>query len=86
MSQLTISELIDLLRECAGDTSRLRGDILDVAFDDLEYDSLAILQITGRIEREYAVTLDEDAVSEAETPREYLDLVNGALSERVGES
>ena len=83
MKQLELRELTALLRECAGeeDGVDLEGDVLDLHFTDLGYDSLAILQTTGRIERDYEVTLDE-AIDSATTPREYLDVVNRALSAR----
>lgn len=82
MTAITITELTSLLRECAGEdeTVDLDGGVLDTAFADLGYDSLALLQTTGRIERDYGVTIDEDAVSEAETPRQYLAVVNESLS------
>ncbi|MEE1929407.1 acyl carrier protein [Streptomyces sp. TRM 70351] len=83
---MNITELTALLRECAGadEMVDLEGDVLDVPFADLGYDSLAVLQTTGRIERDYAVSLDEEAVAEAETPRAYLEIVNSELSSRTG--
>ncbi|MGW0737582.1 acyl carrier protein [Streptomyces sp. NPDC002851] len=86
MNVLELSELKDLLRECAGVEEGVDlddSDVLDVPFIELGYDSLAILQTTGRIERDYDVVLDEEALDEAETPRAYLDLINRALSARV---
>ena len=35
---------------------------------------------TGRIERDFDVALDEEALDEADTPRAYLELVNRALA------
>ncbi|WP_329297169.1 acyl carrier protein [Streptomyces sp. NBC_00659] len=86
MKRLELTDLITLLRECAGEEEGvdLDGDILDVPFAELGYDSLAVLQTTGRIERDFEVLLDEEAVDEAETPRVYLELINRALSERAG--
>ncbi|AYN38952.1 acyl carrier protein [Streptomyces dangxiongensis] len=83
MKQLELSELTALLRECAGEDEGvdLDGDVLDIPFTDLGYDSLAMLQTTGRIERDYEVTLDE-AIDGAGTPRAYLDAVNRALAAR----
>ncbi|MCF6525789.1 acyl carrier protein [Streptomyces sp. JJ36] len=80
-----MTELTTLLRECAGEEEgvNLDGDVLDTPFIALGYDSLAVLQTTGRIERDYEVTVDEDAVAEAETPRQYLELVNEALAAKV---
>ncbi|MEV0482870.1 acyl carrier protein [Streptomyces sp. NPDC050508] len=83
MKQLELRELTALLRECAGeeDGVDLEGDVLDIPFTDLGYDSLAMLQTTGRIERDYEIALDE-AIDSAGTPRAYLDVVNQALSAR----
>jgi|UniRef100_A0AAU3IA59 act minimal PKS acyl carrier protein len=86
VKRLELTDLITLLRECAGEEEGvdLDGDVLDVPFAELGYDSLAVLQTTGRIERDFDVLLDEEAVDEAETPRAYLELINRALSERAG--
>lgn len=77
--RLSIEDLRRLLRECAGvdQESSLDGDILDTAFADLGYDSLAMLETAGRIAREYGVNLDDDVVTSARTPRALLSLVNG---------
>ncbi|MER6471016.1 phosphopantetheine-binding protein [Streptomyces collinus] len=82
MQPLDIKNLVDLLRTNAGDsdTYDLDGDVLDVPFSDLNYDSLALLQVTGAIERDYTVALDEEALEEAETPRQYLEVVNQVLA------
>lgn len=85
MARLELSGLVTLLRECAGEEewTDLEGDILDTPFLDLGYDSLAMLQTTGRIERDYGITFDEEAIDEAETPRQYLELVNELLAART---
>lgn len=82
MQPLDIKDLVVLLRTNAGDsdTFDLDGDVLDVPFDELNYDSLALLQVTGAIERDYEVALDEEALEEAETPRQYLKVVNQVLA------
>jgi minimal PKS acyl carrier protein len=81
MSEFTLTDLTTLLRECAGadESVDLDGDVLDVTFTDLGYDSLAVLQTTGCIENDYGIALDEEAVSAADTPRAYLGLVNDVL-------
>ncbi|MDQ1016538.1 acyl carrier protein [Streptomyces afghaniensis] len=83
MKHFELSDLTALLRECAGEEEGvdLDGDVLDVSFTDLGYDSLALLQTTGRIERDHDVTLG-DVLDVAGTPRLYLDAVNRALSAR----
>lgn len=85
MERLELSELVTLLRECAGveEGTDLDGDILDKPFFDLGYDSLALLQTMGLIERDHDITFDEEAIDEAETPRQFLDLVNELLAART---
>lgn len=82
MPRMELDDLTALLRECAGedDAADLDGDVLDTLFSDLGYDSLALLQTTSTIERSHHLTIDEEAVSDADTPRKYLELVNGALA------
>jgi act minimal PKS acyl carrier protein len=75
----TIDDLRRVLLEGAGEAEDvdLDGDILDVEFSDLGYDSLAMLETAGRITREFGVRLDDEATVAATTPRKLLDLVNG---------
>ncbi|NEB73964.1 acyl carrier protein [Streptomyces sp. SID14478] len=85
MDRLALTELAALLREAAGgdEGTALDENTLDTLFLDLGYDSLALLQVTGVVERDHDVTLDEEALADAQTPRQYLDLVNGALAART---
>ncbi|MEE1796929.1 acyl carrier protein [Streptomyces sp. BE308] len=78
----TIDDLKHILREGAGadESVDLDGDILDAAFDELGYESLAMLETAGRIEREFGISLDEEAFSTAGTPRALIALVNTHLS------
>ncbi|MFD2468862.1 acyl carrier protein [Amycolatopsis silviterrae] len=83
MTRFTLEDLTVLLRECAGEdeTTGLDGEILDTAFEDLGYDSLALFNTVGRIERERSVSLPEDVVVNAKTPRQLLDEINVCLGE-----
>ncbi|MEU0631035.1 acyl carrier protein [Streptomyces sp. NPDC005989] len=85
MDQLELSDLTRILRECAGEEEGvdLDGDVLDLNWMELGYDSLAFLQTVGQIEREYEVLLDEEALDEADTPRLFLTMVNEALAARA---
>ncbi len=82
---MTQEELTGLLRECAGEDEGvdLNGDVLDVPFAELGYDSLAVLQTTGRIERDYGIVLADDTVAEAQTPRLLLEFINESLAQAV---
>jgi act minimal PKS acyl carrier protein len=83
--ELTLTDLTRIMRESAGEDENvnLDGDILDVSFSDLGYDSLALLETAGRIEREFGIRLGDDTVGEAETPRQFLDLVNATVTQPV---
>ncbi|SDZ23494.1 act minimal PKS acyl carrier protein [Amycolatopsis xylanica] len=80
--EFTLNDLKRILREGSGDAAEasLDGDILDTEFDALGYDSLALLETGGRVEREYGVTLDESALADAVTPRALVDVVNEHLA------
>jgi act minimal PKS acyl carrier protein len=85
MTSFETKDLVQLLRECAGEEESvdLDGDILDATFQDLGYDSLALFNTVSRIERDYSVELPDDVVAEAGTPRQLLDQVQARLTERV---
>ncbi|MDT9687559.1 acyl carrier protein [Streptomyces sp. P9(2023)] len=80
--EFTLDALRTTLLEGAGTDENvdLNGDILDSSFEDLGYESLAMLETVGRIEREYGIGLDEEAVAAAGTPRLLIQLVNDHLS------
>ncbi|WP_306329340.1 acyl carrier protein [Streptomyces venezuelae] len=78
----TLDDLKRILREGAGadEGVDLDGDILDTHFETLGYESLALLETGSRIEREYSITLDDDVLSDADTPRALIEAVNAHLS------
>ncbi|WP_410585898.1 acyl carrier protein [Amycolatopsis sp. lyj-23] len=80
--ELTAAALRSLLEEVAG-AAEGDGEFLDTAFDELGYDSLALMEAAGRIQREYGVALPDDLVAEADHPRAFLDLVNSRFAELV---
>ncbi|MER5279377.1 acyl carrier protein [Streptomyces sp. NPDC002809] len=77
-----IDDLRRILREAAGTAEGvdLDADILDTTFNSLGYESLALLETGGRIEREYGIALDDDTLSDADTPRALIDVVNDQLT------
>ncbi|MFJ4014369.1 acyl carrier protein [Streptomyces sp. NPDC090026] len=79
----TLEDLKRILREGAGadESVDFDGDILDTEFEDLGYESLALLETCGRIEREYAITLDDSVVGEVRTPRRMVEVVNEHLGQ-----
>ncbi|MDG6101802.1 acyl carrier protein [Dactylosporangium aurantiacum] len=85
MAQFSIDQLIELLRDSAGEDEAvdLTGDVLDVPFDQLGYDSLALLNTVSRIERDNGIHLSDSVVTDAKTPRLLLDEVNARLGRRA---
>ena len=85
MAQLTLERLVALMEEC-GDrdpfaTQDLAGDIENVSFDELGFDSLSLFNTCARIESDYPVRLSLDDVLAADTPRGLLALVNAGLAQ-----
>lgn len=79
--QFDLDALKRILIEGAGaeESVDLDGDILDEDFEHLGYESLALLETGGRIEREYGIVLDDDVLSENNTPRALIAAVNAQL-------
>ena len=75
---MTLADLTRMLRESAGEEEGvdLDGDVIDTPFIELGYDSLALLQVIGEIQRDYGISIPDDAVVDAETPGALLALVN----------
>jgi minimal PKS acyl carrier protein len=75
---LTIDDLRRIFEAVAGadESVDLDGDIIDVEFAELGYDSIAVLEVVGHIRRQYGISLDEDDLAEANTPRGLLALLH----------
>ncbi|MFF9621178.1 acyl carrier protein [Streptomyces griseosporeus] len=83
MPQFTVDDLKDLLVKAAGesaDAPALTAADVELSFADLGYDSLAMLEVAGLVQHHFRVTLDDDVVTTADTPRKFLDLVNGLIT------
>jgi minimal PKS acyl carrier protein len=83
--ELNAEDLRGILRTAAGvdESMDIDGDILDLTFEELGYDSLALLEACGLIEREHAIELDESMLAEANTPRALLAVVNVQLAAQL---
>ena len=81
MRQITLRELQDIMRECAGEDELAQPleNAADQPFEELGYDSLALLETHSRIKRDYGVELTEDEGARITTPRELIDFVNMRL-------
>ena len=77
MSDMTLDDLRRVLIASGGESDAdMGGDILDVPFADLGYDSLALIESAAQIGQEFGVDLPDERVIALETPRELLGLVN----------
>ncbi|MFD3700847.1 acyl carrier protein [Streptomyces sp. NPDC058646] len=81
--EFTAEDLKRILLEGAGagEDVDLDGDILDIDFEELGYESLALLETGGRIEREFAISLDDDIFADNRTPRALVAAINVYLDE-----
>ncbi|MCM2387239.1 acyl carrier protein [Streptomyces albipurpureus] len=82
-SAFTLDDLRRILRAGAGVDEQidLSGAIAGVPFAELGYDSLALLELTGRIEREYAIRIPDGELEHTRTPAEAVTYVNSQLSQ-----
>jgi act minimal PKS acyl carrier protein len=80
---MTLAEFVDVIRACAGEPDEydLNGDILDVSFDDLGYDSLALIEVSARLKQDHGIVVDE--IPELASPRIALELINGTREREV---
>ena len=84
MTTFTIVELKKIMLSAAdGAEIELGDDFLDLPFPDLDFDSLAVLEVATRVQHDYNLAIPDEAVAELKTPRDVLDYVTQRLSESV---
>ncbi|MER5648146.1 acyl carrier protein [Streptosporangium sp. NPDC002524] len=78
MKDFDLDDLRNLMRISAGEDEEIdiEGDIVDTTFTDMNYDSLAVLELASRIERDWGVAVPDEVAADLRTPREVLDYVN----------
>jgi minimal PKS acyl carrier protein len=81
VEEMTLQRLIDLTRTHAGEHEEgaLDGDVIDVLFGNLGYDSVALLEVMSQIRHQYGIDLADDTVGTARTPRQVLEKVNQVI-------
>ncbi|MET7959570.1 acyl carrier protein [Micromonospora zamorensis] len=82
MTDITLDDLRRVMAACAGadESVDLDGDIIDVPFEDLGYDSLAVMETAAILERDYKVTIPDEKIAGLPTPRAMLDEIRHSLA------
>lgn len=85
MAKMELEDLRRILVECSGGGEEfdLTGDVLDTSFEELGYDSLALMESAARITQEFGVSVPDEELAEVETPRALLALVNAGVTAAV---
>lgn len=80
---MTIDDLLGILKDCAGEGEDLAPaeSLHDTTFDEMGYDSLAVIEAAARIEQDYGVAIPDDDIADLRTPRALLTVVNGSIAE-----
>lgn len=80
MPPITLRELELLMRQYVWDGDWQSFEHApDQPFDELGYDSLALLETHSQIKRDYGVPISEDDLERVHTPRALVDFINDHL-------
>jgi act minimal PKS acyl carrier protein len=82
MRQLALTDLRSVLEGVAGEAEDVTWDesVLDVPFDELGYDSLALVGVIAAVRRDSGAAIPEEAIVTMQTPRAALATLNDHLS------
>ncbi|QIS18465.1 acyl carrier protein [Nocardia terpenica] len=83
MTVLTSDSLKEIMQVVAHDPELAFDDnFLDTEFGEYDFDSLAVLELVTRIQKQCNLTIPDDVLEKLATPRDLLDYV----SQQVGVS
>jgi minimal PKS acyl carrier protein len=73
----TLDDLREIMRACAGvdESVDLESDIGDITFEDLGYDSLAVLETAAKVQNKWGVLIPDDQTDQLVTPRSLVEYV-----------
>ncbi|MGW2562307.1 acyl carrier protein [Streptomyces sp. NPDC001514] len=80
MSRISPDALFEIMRACVGEDSATdfsQEGVLDKSFVELDFDSLALVELGARLEESFGINVPEEVLDRMETPRHALDYVNG---------
>ncbi|MEZ7004881.1 acyl carrier protein [Streptomyces sp. SCSIO 75703] len=82
MAEFTLDDIRRILRASAGvdEETDLDGEhFADTAFADLGYDSLALLELVNRVEREHGIRIPDGDLTHTQTPLEAVSYVHDRI-------
>ncbi|WP_068014717.1 acyl carrier protein [Nocardia mexicana] len=73
--------LATVLRQVAGDDAAIEVATLDQAgdetlFEDMGFDSIALLEVLNRLKREHGIALDDDVLEQAKSPAQLVAAID----------
>lgn len=82
MSRFTVDDVRRILRDCAGepDSTSLDDDFSAVSFEEMGYDSLAVLEMAARIQQEVLVAIPDEVIVDLVTPDAVVNYVNPRIA------
>ncbi|MFF4403283.1 acyl carrier protein [Streptomyces sp. NPDC001262] len=82
MSTFTIDDLREIMSTNSGvdEGVDLDGDIADVEFALLGYDSLAVLDLLADVQHRYGVEIHDSCVARMTTPARTIEIINQQLT------
>jgi minimal PKS acyl carrier protein len=81
MTRLSLDELKRIMQSCAGadESVDLTQDVAEMSFEELGYDSLAVIEVTTRLAQRFDIRIPEADSGILDTPARMVDYVNGKL-------
>jgi act minimal PKS acyl carrier protein len=84
MIEITLEDLVQIMRKCAGEDENLIANdaVANTDFEELGYDSLALMAASSEVEKNYGVAVDEGELAEIRNLASFVELVNKKLALR----
>lgn len=84
MDTLQLSNVIELLKVVGEQDDMVNISVsennVDSGFEELGYDSLALMSVVAQIEKDYGIDIGFTAITQAKTPRQLFELMRGYLT------
>lgn len=83
-SEFDLNALQYILETCSGVAEEVdwkAAGTLELTFSEIGYDSIALLEIVARIQRDYGVRIPDEAIGDLRTPHVVLRYVNQLIAD-----